>query len=189
MPIQVYRGDKGIATTDSQPGTGRDWVVSITLRQLNPLRKTQYEAAWTSEPMRTPWTAAQSSPQPATTPTALYHVPPQLNTRTSKRYLVNSQKKLVRFHVVTMMTTKLIVVWDVTPCNVVEIHWNFKRISYLHLSCRRISLYRKMDGMIYQNGWNDLPKWMKWSTKMDEMIYQNGLNDLPKWMKWSTKMD
>jgi hypothetical protein len=42
--------------------------------------------------------------------------------------------------------------------------------------------------MIYQNGWNDLTKRMKWSTKMDEMIYQNGWNDLPKWMKWSTKM-
>ena len=53
---------------------------------------------------------------------------------------------------VTMVTTELTVVWNVTPCNVGEIHPSFGGIYCLHLQGRRISLYHKMEETTYQNG-------------------------------------
>ena len=81
----------------------------------------------------------------------LYSVPAQLTTSAVQMNLLSLQNKLVRFQAVTMVTTKLTVVWHVTPCNMVEIHRSFVEIYRLHLRCRIIPLNRKMEEMTYQN--------------------------------------
>ena len=82
----------------------------------------------------------------------LYRIPTRIYTSTAKRHVLKAQNKLERFQAVTMVTMKLTVVWNVTPCNVVEFHRSFGGIYCHHLRCRRITLYRKMEEMTYQNG-------------------------------------
>jgi hypothetical protein len=47
--------------------------------------------------------------------------------------------KCVGFKVLTAVTTNNTIVWDVTPCNLVEIHRRFKGSYFLRLQCRRLS--------------------------------------------------